>query len=207
MVSALLHLRAEYRGPRWQVYCFKPATTGLLLLLAFVPTSSQGPRYQAAICVGLAFSLIGDVFLMLPEDRFVPGLGSFLLAHVAYIVAFTSGAPLGTAPAALVVLLVVAAPVLRLLWPGLGKLRFPVLLYSATILLMVWQAWGRWWLMPGPGPAVAAMGATLFMVSDGLLAVDRFHRPLPFAHALIMTTYVAAQAMIAASVSLGAVAP
>lgn len=205
-VSALLHIRAEYRGPRWQVYCFKPVTTGLLLVLALVPASTQGLRYQAALGVGLGFSLLGDVFLMLPGDRFVPGLASFLLAHVAYIVAFTSGATLGAAPAALALLLVAAVPVLRLLWPRLDRLRAPVLLYAATILIMAWQAWGRSGQLGGPGPALAAIGATLFMVSDGLLAVNRFYRRLPCSHALIMTTYVAAQALIAASVSVGAAA-
>jgi uncharacterized membrane protein YhhN len=185
------------------VYLFKPATTALLLLLALVPATAQGIRYQAAIGVGLAFSLIGDVFLMLPRDRFVSGLASFLLAHLAYIVAFTSGIPLGSAPAVLVLLLVAAVPVLRLLWPALGPLRLPVLLYSAAILLMVWRAWGRRWLLPGPGATLAAIGATLFMISDGLLAVDRFRRRIPLAHTLIMTTYVAAQALIAASVSAG----
>lgn len=201
-VFTLLHLRAEYRGPRWQVYLFKPATTGLVLLLALVPASTQGLRYQAAICVGLTWSLIGDVFLMLPRDRFVPGLASFLLAHVAYIVAFASGTPLGTVPAVLALLLIAAVPVLRLLWPTLGPMRLPVLLYSATIILMVWRAWGRRSLLPSPGATLAAVGATLFMISDGLLAVDRFHRPLPFAPTLIMTTYVAAQTMIAASISV-----
>jgi uncharacterized membrane protein YhhN len=98
-------------------------------------------------------------------------------------------------------LLAVAVPLLRLLWPSLGTLRLPVLLYTATILLMVWQAWVRRRMLPTPGATLAAIGATLFMVSDSLLAIDRFRGALPRAQALIMTTYVAAQALIALSVS------
>jgi uncharacterized membrane protein YhhN len=56
-LSAGLHLRAEYRRPRWQVYLFKPLTTAILLLLAALATSAHGPRYQIAIVVGLGCSL------------------------------------------------------------------------------------------------------------------------------------------------------
>jgi len=199
-LSAGLHIRAEYRGPRWQVYLFKPLTTTLLLLLATLSYSAHGPRYQLGVALGLACSLLGDVFLMLPRDRFVPGLASFLLAHLAYVAAFASGVPLGTAPALVLPLLAAATALLWLLWPGLGRLRLPVLLYTATILLMVWLAWGRSWALAGPGSALAAAGATLFMTSDALLAMNRFHRPFGSAQALIMTTYVAAQTMICLSV-------
>ncbi len=199
-LSVVLQLRAEYRGPRWQVYLFKPSTTALLLLLALLSAPAHGGRYQPAVAVGLACSLVGDVLLMLPQDRFVAGLASFLLAHVAYIVAFSTGVPIGTAPALLVPLVAMSALLLRLLWPGLGKLRLPVLLYSATILLMVWQAWGWHWTFDTSGSRLAALGATLFMASDAVLALNRFRRPFPGAQAAIMLTYVAAQALIALSV-------
>ena len=129
------------------------------------------------------------------------GLASFLLAHLAYLVAFTSDIPTGASPALLLPLLAGVILLLRLLWPGLGRLRLPVLLYTATILLMVWQAWGRSQLHPGPGSALAAAGATLFMASDALLALNRFRRPFRNAQVMVMTSYVAAQALIALSVS------
>ena len=199
-LSVALQLRAEYRGPRWQVYLCKPSTTALLLLLAVLSTTAHGARYQQAVVIGLACSLAGDVLLMLPRDRFVAGLASFLLAHVAYIVAFSAGVPIGTAPALLVPLAAMAALLLWLLWPGLGKLRLPVVLYSATILLMVWQAWGWHWAFDTSGSRLAALGAALFMASDAVLALNRFRRPFPGAQAVIMLTYVAAQALIALSV-------
>lgn len=199
-LSVALQLRAEYRGPRWQVYLFKPSTTALLLLLAGLSVPAHGARYQQAVVVGLACSLVGDVLLMLPRDQFVAGLASFLLAHVAYIVAFSAGIPLGTAPALLVPLAAMAALLLWLLWPGLGKLRLPVVLYSAAILLMVWQAWAWHRTLGTPGSQFAAAGATLFMASDAVLALNRFRRPFPGAQAVIMLTYVAAQALIALSV-------
>ena len=195
-----LQLRAEYRGPRWQVYLFKPSTTALLLLLAVLSAPAHGARYQQAVVVGLACSLVGDVLLMLPRDRFVAGLTSFLFAHVAYIVAFSAGVPIGTAPALLGPLVAMAALLLWLVWPGLGRLRLPVVLYSATIFLMVWQAWGWRWVIDTPGSRLAAVGATLFMASDAVLALNRFRRRFRSAQAVIMLTYVAAQALIALSV-------
>ena len=93
-----------------------------------------------------------------------------------------------------------AALLLRLVWPGLGRLRLPVVLYSATIFLMVWQAWGWRWVIDTPGSRLAAVGATLFMASDAVLALNRFRRPFRGAQAVIMLTYVAAQALIALSV-------
>jgi uncharacterized membrane protein YhhN len=200
VLSAALHIRAEYAGPRWQVYLFKPLTTTLLLLFAALGPGVQGPGYRLAILVGLACSLLGDIMLMLPRDRFVAGLASFLVAHLAYIVAFQTGMPIASGPLLLLPLLAAAAVLLRLLWPGLGAMRGPVVLYTLTILVMVWRAWARSRAMPESGALLAAAGAALFMLSDSLLALNRFHRPFRLAQAAIMTTYVAAQLLIALSV-------
>lgn len=202
-VSAALHLRAVYHGPQWQVYLFKPLTTTILLALAVASTSAHGPRYQWAVVLGLACSLAGDVLLMLPRDRFIAGLGSFLVAHLAYLAAFSTDVPLGTAPALVIPLVAVSLPLIWILWPGLGTLRAPVLLYTTAILAMVWQAGARAWMLPTLGAALAAAGAVLFMTSDAILAVNRFHRPFTRAQALIMSSYVAAQALIACSVGVG----
>lgn len=201
-VSVALHLRAEYCGPRWQVYLFKPLTTTLLIGLAGFSTSAHGMRYQAAIVVGLVCSLAGDIFLMLPRDRFMAGLGSFLVAHLAYLAAFSSGVPLGTAPALAAPLVALSVPLLWLLWPRLGSLRTPVLCYTGAIVVMVWQAVAWRWTVPTPGSALAAGGALLFMTSDAVLALNRFRRPFGGAQVLIMSTYVAAQALIACSVGV-----
>jgi uncharacterized membrane protein YhhN len=199
-ISAICHLRAESRGPRWQVYLFKPLTTALLVALAMSAAPAQGPRYHLAVSLGLALSLVGDVFLMLPKDRFVAGLASFLAAHLAYLVAFTSAIPFGSAPLLVIPFFVTAWILTKAIWSGLGRRRPAVLLYTAIIVLMVWRAWARGWEFRTPGAWLAAAGATLFMASDALLALNRFRRPFPAAQAAVMTTYVAAQALIASSV-------
>jgi uncharacterized membrane protein YhhN len=136
---------------------------------------------------------------MLPGDRFLPGLASFILAHLAYLVAFTCDVSTGGSAALLLPVLGAAAVTMRLLWPGLGRLKAPVLVYTFVIILMVWQAWARGWTLATGGSTLAAVGAAFFMGSDALLAINRFRAPLRNAQALVMTTYALAQSLIALS--------
>jgi alkylglycerol monooxygenase len=102
----------------------------------------------------LVASLAGDVFLMLPGAYFIPGLASFLVAHLFYISLFRQGVP----------------------W-------FP----SRRALLSTL----------GVGAATAvAWGACVFMLSDSLIAVNRFVQPLPLVSLWVLTSYYAAQILI-----------
>jgi uncharacterized membrane protein YhhN len=180
---------------------FKPLTTVLILALAIL-TPRTDSRYQLAVCVGLALSIAGDVFLMLPGDRFLPGLVSFLLAHLAYLGAFTRSLQPGAAVAPVAAYGVVGAAVLALLWPGLGRpLRAPVAVYVATIALMAGTALARWLELGGDPPLAAAVGAGLFLLSDALLALDRFRWRFRWARVAVLGTYWAAQFLIAVSVA------
>ncbi|MGC8722440.1 MAG: lysoplasmalogenase [Acidobacteriota bacterium] len=197
--SAFGHIRAEYRGPRWQVYLFKPLTTALILLVALAPPHAPGLLYRGAILAGLLFSLAGDIFLMLPRDRFVASLVSFLVAHLCYIAAFSSGVAMGLSPWTTLPLVAAAAILLWLLWPHLGSMRIPVLLYVAVILCMAWRALVRWQQVGGAEAFGAATGALLFVASDATLALDRFRGRFRSAQLLILSAYTAAQWLIAAS--------
>ncbi len=197
--SALAHIVADYTERRRLVYVTKPLTTTLLIVLAALAPASN-PPYQRAIVAGLLFSLAGDIFLMLPRDHFIAGLLSFLAAHVAYIVAFLDGTRLGQRPLLVIPLLLLAAVVLWILWPRLGPLRLPVIIYVAALVTMAWQASVRAALLPSPLTRAAAIGAILFVISDGVLSIDRFRFKFRAAQAVIMSTYVAAQMLIALSV-------
>jgi uncharacterized membrane protein YhhN len=197
--SAFAHIRAEYRGPRWQVYLFKPLTTALILLMALASPPTPGAFYRGAILAGLLLSLAGDIFLMLPRDRFVAGLVSFLAAHLCYIAAFSAGIALGLSPWTTLPLLVVALTLLWLLWPHLKSMRLPVLLYVAVILCMAWRALVRWQMADGGEAFGAAAGALLFVASDATLALNRFRRRFRSAQLVILSTYTIAQWLIALS--------
>jgi uncharacterized membrane protein YhhN len=198
--SAAATLWAERRGARRAFYLLKPLTTVLIMALAPVAPAPVSRGYQALVCAGLLFSLAGDVFLMLPRDRFVAGLASFLVAHLFYIASFAPRPFRLAAPLVLVALLAYGAVLLRALWPRLGGLRAPVAVYAAVLLGMAWQAAARWDVDDTGRALLAALGAGLFVVSDSVLAWERFREPRAYGHAVVLATYYAAQWLIALSV-------
>jgi uncharacterized membrane protein YhhN len=200
LASALLHLRAEYFGPRWQVYLFKPLTTALILALALAAPAPVSGFYRGAVAAGLLCSLAGDVFLMLPRDRFVAGLASFLVAHLFYIAAFGSVAGTTLPVVALVPLLLYGALLMRGLWPHLGRLKPAVAIYAAVLLALAWVAAGQYLALREPRALLALAGAALFVLSDSALAINRFARPFRAAQLVVLSTYFAAQWLIALSV-------
>jgi uncharacterized membrane protein YhhN len=200
LLCAGLTIRAEYAGARRQVYCFKPLTTALILALALMQTPVVSPSYRYLVALGLLCSLAGDVFLMLPHDRFVLGLVSFLVAHLVYIAAFATRAGYQLDWFALVPYALFGAVMLARLWPHLSRLRLPVLIYMAVILIMGWQAFAVWRVQPSTSTLAAAVGAALFVLSDSLLAFDRFRRSFRAARGAVLGTYYLAQTLIALSV-------
>jgi len=87
--SAVLTIAADPLGQAWMRLAFKPLTTALLIAWARTRGSRDGTR-RAWIRTGL-LSWVGDVALLWPDLGFLPGLVSFLLAHLACIVAFSHG--------------------------------------------------------------------------------------------------------------------
>jgi len=198
LASAALHVRAEYRGPRSHVYAFKPLTTGCLLGIALVSDPSA-PHYRGLVAVGLVFSLAGDVFLMLPSDRFLAGLASFFVAHLCYIAAFVATTGPQASPAVLIPWLLAGAGILATLWPHFGAMRTPALLYVLAILAMGWQATEQWAALRTDWALCAMTGAVLFAISDSALGFDRFRRRFRAAPLVVLATYYSGQWLIALS--------
>jgi uncharacterized membrane protein YhhN len=196
--SALLAIAAApwALAQPWLAFVFKPLTT----VLVIVHASRRGrdaPPVRRWVLAGLALSLVGDVFLLWPREGFLPGLVSFLLAHLAYLVAFTRGTRLAAKPPVFLGYGVVAAVILAALWPGVpAALRVPVIAYVACLAAMAAQA-AVVWRSGAPRGAVLALGGALFMASDALLATNRFATPVPASGLWILATYWAAQWCIA----------
>jgi uncharacterized membrane protein YhhN len=198
LFSASLHIRAEYYGPHRHIYLFKPLTTLFIILIAILD-GANWPFYKIMIVTGLAFSLMGDVFLMLPADRFIAGLIAFLVAHLCYSVAF--GAEINRLVFwPLIPVVAVGVIVYMILAPSLGKLKIPVLIYISVILTMAWLAVERWNQFKTGGSFIAALGAVLFVISDTVLAVNRFRGPFKVGRALNLILYYTAQWLIARSI-------
>ena len=148
---------------------------------------------RAWFVVALVLSLAGDVFLLPSVDRFVPGLASFLLAHVAFVIGFwladgDANAGLG----ALVVLAAIAYRIVSAVRRSAPELFVPVIAYIVVIASMVAAAIEH-------REAVGVAGAVLFATSDSILALDRFERHRRWMPTAGMVTYHCAQALLVVS--------
>lgn len=171
----------------------KPAVIVLLGAVAWLLHADQTtPGRWLLVALGLC--LVGDVLLLSAADRaFGAGLAAFLLAHLAFVAVVVSLPRRDPVWVAVGVTVVVTGLVLwRLLWP-LGRDDLaeggPPTVYAVVLAALVALAWWS-------GHRVLAAGATLFLVSDALLAVQRFRRPLPAGRVAVMVTYHAALAAI-----------
>jgi len=178
----------------WLNFAFKPLAT--LAVIGYAWGRGEG-AVRGWVLVGLIFSLAGDIALLWPKEGFLPGLVAFLLAHLAYLVAFTRVAKFAARPLCFVVYALVASGILWQLWPGVpGGLRIPVIAYVVCPAAMAAQA-AVVWRGAAPRGGVLALGGALFVASDALLATNKFMTPLPAASLWILTTYWAAQWCIA----------
>jgi uncharacterized membrane protein YhhN len=204
LISAIGTIRANYSRQLKQIYVFKPLTTVLIISIAVLGLEPPSLSYKLAIVAGLIFSLAGDIFLMLPSDRFVSALISFLIAHLLYIFAFSTVGGFYASIWSLLPFLLFGVSFMILMWPDLGSMKIPALIYALAIVIMAWQAFGNWHLT-GQLPAfLAFIGALLFVISDSVLTLNRFKISFQLAQAIILSTYYAAQWLIA--LSAGAVA-
>lgn len=200
IACAWWHIRAIYSGDKGQFYFSKPLTMVLIIALAFGYQGHDHDNAHAWVLIGLLLSLVGDVFLMLPSHRFMQGLAAFFVAHLCYIVGFSQG-PLLLNLVDGLLLLLVAGAFFGLLWARLGEMRVPVFCYVVIIITMVWVAAGAWHASLTAGAASALVGAFMFLLSDAILAFDRFYRSFYHARAWVMSSYFAAQFLIAASLA------
>jgi uncharacterized membrane protein YhhN len=201
--AAILALSQPAQLPPALAFVFKPLTTILILLYAW-PRGDERPRLARWLRAGLLCSLAGDVALLWPEQGFLPGLVSFLAAHVCYIVGFCTRKKLGAIRWPFLMFGVIAAAVLGRLWPHIPtELRVPVVVYVVCLSAMAAQAWAWWRGSVGqPDESLArwaAWGGTLFVLSDAMLAINKFAGPLEMASFWVLASYWPAQWCIASS--------
>ncbi len=219
LVFAVLEWFFEHKKNLRGIYLTKPAV--MLLLIAWVwfyadvPVLVFGLNTSAIIwfILGLLFCLGGDVFLMLPERFFLPGLISFLLGHIFYIVGFgmpipPPGSELAAGVIAVLLVLISGWVYVRLASgiqaSGKTRMRFPVLIYTIVITLMLFSAlltlfMDEWALLPS---ILVSAGAALFFVSDIMNAWARFIKPMPNHRVWIMSSYHLAQFGIAVGAAI-----
>ena len=193
VVSVLAVFSAERRIV-WLHIPSKPLTTALLFLIVGWPRT----RLAWWIDAGIALSILGDIALLSPsKGAFLAGLGAFLLAHFAYVVAFW-GVAVWSPHVAVVAVLILAVTVfvLRAIWAGAAGLRGPTIAYGLVISTMVIAASATLGGALAAAP-LAAGGALFFYASDASLALNRFRRPIPHAPLFTLGLYWIGQIGIA----------
>ncbi len=194
-VAALLW--AELKLSRLGVWLTKPIASTLFVVAALL-AGALDSTYGQLILLGLLFSWLGDVFLIPKQQRFfIAGLGSFLLAHLAYSGAFLLQ-PLALLPLAFaaIAMAIVAGLILRWLWAHLTKsFRPAVVSYLVAISLMVVLASGT---IAATGLQLV-IGAVMFAASDIFVARDRFVSPSVANRLWGLPLYYAAQLIFALS--------
>jgi uncharacterized membrane protein YhhN len=167
----------------WLNFAFKPLATLCVIAWAALGRSDDG-LVKRWIVIGLACSLAGDVALLWPVQGFLVGLLAFLLGHLSYLVALTRRVRFLASPPAFGVWAIVAASVLAGLWAGVpAPLRGPVLIYVCALGAMAAQATSVWLARRGQPDAarwrIVAIGGALFVLSDAILATDKFVGGIP----------------------------
>lgn len=216
---ALLEISAEY----FEMPLLRVSTKPLLmpvLIFAFVQGVGTLSNIHKILVAAFFFSWIGDVALMfVPKsvedveligiaknpNFFLAGLGGFLVTHILYITAFVKSAddktpllkrnPIVAAP-------LIAYFVALIFWifpPVPTEMKVPVVVYSLTIALMVLAAMNNFGRVPRSMFLNGFTGALLFMLSDSIIAVNKFifNEQLPLAGVCIMVLYITAQYFIA----------
>jgi uncharacterized membrane protein YhhN len=200
LVVAVIDWVAVVDQDRKLEYWCKPGVIVVLIALTFA-LDPESDVMRTWFLAALVFSLAGDVFLMLDgrhgKDLFVPGLASFLIAHLAYIGGFLVG---GVEPLPLVGGLVVAAISVAFVGNRIGRaaqakepeLALPVFAYMGVISAMLVVAIGS-------GKVAAAGGALLFYASDALIGWGKFVKAYPWLPLAVIVTYHLAQAALVVS--------
>ncbi len=208
ILISVLTILGDVLGILWLHYAAKPLI--MLLLLGYVWQQDWAGGYSTQIrwlVVGMVFALAGDVFLMIRTiDLFMPGLGAFLVMQLCYSWSFygsirqsARGISMRSVWPVLILFVLYDAVFLYLLHLAFGQdlalsgLWWPVVIYAICLSMMGLLATQRPKL-PGYGWVVA--GALLFILSDSLIAVNKFRFPIPGSAFFVMSTYAAAQYLI-----------
>lgn len=186
-------------------FWLKPLLIPLLIWLLFSKVKNVLKLPVGLITAALAFSWGGDVFLLFEQvnpNFFLLGLACFLITHILYIAFFLriSGSKhpwMGNGFSGMDFLIILYGfGLLYAFWPVLGDLKIPVVVYACCICTMALSCMHCRKLLPAEIWKWLAAGALLFVVSDSILAANKFLTTTAIAPPLVMLTYGLAQLFI-----------
>lgn len=160
---------------------------------------------QNILLAALTLSWLGDVILLftdLGEIYFILGLVFFLTAHIVYCILFNKqkrirkkqNKPLFIFGSVFIAFYLIG--MISVLMPYLGDLEIPVSIYASVISIMLLFAFNGFLVWEKPGNQLVFLGAIFFIISDSILAMNKFYAPIPKSSFFIMLTYLLAQYLI-----------
>jgi uncharacterized membrane protein YhhN len=198
-VSAVLAIYGKYTHKNAIVYVCKPLTTILITCVAAINSLHYNNPITYFVLAGLGFSLLGDIFLMLP-DLFLYGLSAFVIAQISFMSGFLKENHT-THILLLLPFIIGALAFYSYLYPGLHKYKYPALAYIIIIALMSWRAWECYVGNHKTGALIIGAASLLFIFSDANLAVNKFKKPYKSSQIIILSTYYISIWLIAAQFS------
>ncbi|MBL7742472.1 MAG: lysoplasmalogenase [Chitinophagaceae bacterium] len=187
---------------QWLEYCSKPLIIISLIVYFLLQTKGTEPGLKKWVLFALIFSWMGDVLLMFQVSNaifFLLGLSAFLIAHIFYIILFHLIRIKENIKSNLWLLLGVVvyyAALITFLSPYLGDMKQPVRIYGLVISFMFMLAMHMLYIKDKAAGRRMMMGALLFVVSDSVLAANKFYQSVELAGPVIMLTYGLAQLFI-----------
>lgn len=200
-------LFAVYTNNESLRFITKPLLIPLLIAFFIFQTNGFASTLKKWIILALLFSWAGDVLLMFELTNgnfFIFGLVAFLIAHIFYILFYEYVIRLeGLERNYLffIPVLIYYASLIYILSPHLGEMKLPVRIYGAVISYMLIQALHTSKIKSKEAAWLMITGAVLFIISDSILAINKFYEPLQYSGIAIMLTYGIAQLLI----TLGAI--
>ena len=176
-----------------------PVVSLIIMILSEKDKSAQHKSYKRLIIAGLFFSMAGDSCLVWRVKLFIPGLLFFAIAHVCYVLA-NGFKPFGSGATAVSCALI-GCFTYAYLYPAISDpvMKYMVLLYSVLIFAMGWRTAARAQLHVNLGTMCGFLGALIFVISDFIIAFDKWKMKLDKASFWIMMTYYSAQLLISLS--------
>jgi uncharacterized membrane protein YhhN len=185
-------------------YISKPFIVVSLIGYFITVTSINQGTVKRWILFALSLSWLGDMLLMFQENDeifFLSGLSAFLAAHICYIIYFFKVGKREKLQRNLIILaiaIVYGVSILKFLSPYLGEMKWPVRVYGVVITIMFSMAMHMIFIKNKQAGYLLATGALLFVISDSILALNKFYRSFELAGVVIMLTYGLAQFLITA---------
>ena len=197
ILFAELYTATQYET--WH-YFAKPGLLVSLIVFYIIQCNGIHTKIKNLTFGALVLSLFGDILLMFVNQSahfFTAGLASFLLAHILYTLVFLKAKNPTKKPWFFTgILLVYGVGLFWLLIDNLGEMLLPVFFYMLVILTMATAAILREGRVSKISYNFVLLGAVLFLISDSLLAINKFYTPLAYSNISIMFTYAFAQLFI-----------